>query len=91
LGFLGALLYYVIYLRKYHNFNGQKNRHQKGSAQVIIFVKFLFSFIIAFEWAFWRLDADRLHNYPMFMTIADTFHLIVWVRSIRLEYPKSNF
>ena len=88
IGLLGSVLYYILGLKNYHNFNGQKNRQQKAFAQFLIFFKLLLSFIIAFEWVFGRLDRRAILEYPMYLVISDAFHLIAWV--CRLSYHKSS-
>jgi hypothetical protein len=86
LGLLFSVLYYILALKKYHNFNGKMNKDQRGVAFVFLFIKLLFSFVIAFGWVFTRLDAKAIKKYPMYLTISDNFHLITWVRICILRW-----
>ena len=66
-------------LRKYHNFNAALNRKQTTAAQVTIFLKLIFCFLIAFQWVFVRLAPSAVTYYPNYLILSDCVHLFSWV------------
>lgn len=54
IGFVGSLVYFMLYLKKYQNGQGELNEKQHPIAQVMIGVKLLLIMFSAFAWC-WRI------------------------------------
>lgn len=74
-----CIVWYILVLRKYHNFNAALNRKQPRVAQVLVFLKLVMCFVIAFQWVFVRLAPESVTYYPSYLILADCVHLMNWV------------
>lgn len=85
-----SLLYYILRLRKYHNFNGKVNFRQRRSVHVITLFKFMLNILLCFAWVFFRLDREVLTNYPLYLTISDFVQSMAWFSIVFIIYLEWN-
>lgn len=83
IGFIGCIIYYIVWLKKYHNWQGKLSTSQSRSSQVIIPIKLALCFVVSFSWMNTRvfLSSTRAvdETYPPYLVISDISHNLAWV------------